>query len=238
VLDEMHLRIARVVEMGRRPEVIIAFDRIHLIGSAEHGLEQQQVARDMFVDEVDRQQGMSQMIKHAHEDHEIELFAKLPDIVGRHLAEFDLETGDFGCKFRLRQVFIVGIKAEHALRTPALHFHGVEAGIAADVENGLALQIIRDDAGETAPLDLRVVPQEVRRRGTDTLQIEIVKPGAERIDTATDFFPGENIGHEVPPVVAGEDLSILTRTNGAAAGRSSGGQIAHLKAMPWRFDSH
>src|SRR5215216_4013764 len=153
---------------------------------------------------------MSQMIKHAHEDHEIEFFTELPDVISRHLAEFDLETIDVGRESGLGQVFIVGIEAEHALRAPALHFHGVEARIAADIENGLALQIVRDDASKTTPFDLRIIAQEVRRRGTDTLQIEVVKPGAERIDAAPDFFPGEDIGHEVPPVVAGDGFSMPT----------------------------
>src|SRR3981189_1179501 len=176
----------------------------------------------MLVNKVKREQGVSQMIKHAHEDHEIELFAELPEVVGRHLAEFDLETTDVGSESGLSQIFLVGIQAEHAVRTGALHFHGVEARIAADVENGLALQVVRDDASKTTPFDLRIIAQEVRRRRTDTLQIEVVEPGAERIDAAPDFFPGEDIGHEVPPVVAGAGFSMPKLTNGVAAARSSG----------------
>src|SRR5215218_3117463 len=157
------------------------------------------------------------MIKHAHEDHEVELFAELPDVIGRHLAEFDLETVDVGCEFGLREVFFVGIKAEHALGAPTLHFHGVEACIAADVENGLALQIVRDDISETTPFDPRVVAEKMRRRGTDTLQIEVMKPWAERIDPASYFLPGKDIGHEVPPVAIGEGLPMLALVNGPAA---------------------
>src|SRR4051794_34534529 len=160
----------------------------------------------MLVDKVKRQQRVAQMIKYAHEDYEIELLAELADIVGRHLSKFDLQSVDLGRKSCLCQIFIFGIETNHALGTPTFHFHGVETRIAADVENGLPFESFRNDACKTTPFDPRIVAQEVRRRGADALQVEIVKPGAERIDAAANFLSGEGAAHEVTSVAADEAL--------------------------------
>src|SRR3712207_8323240 len=52
--------------------IIILVERQDMIGAALHGLEDQQVAGDMFVDQVEREQGMPQMVEHAHEDDDVE----------------------------------------------------------------------------------------------------------------------------------------------------------------------
>ena len=43
-----------------------------------------------------------------------------------------------GGEARLREVVVVEVDAEHALGAAPLHLDGVEAGVAADVEHGLA----------------------------------------------------------------------------------------------------
>ncbi|MFN3661559.1 hypothetical protein [Yoonia sp.] len=54
----------------------------------------------MFMDHIERQQRMAQMIEDPHEQHEVEAFAQAGDVVNRHLAHVDILTGgvdDKGC---------------------------------------------------------------------------------------------------------------------------------------------
>ncbi len=45
-------------------------------------LKQHEVACDMFVNEVEGEQLVPQVIKNAHEDHEIKLLSKLANVIG------------------------------------------------------------------------------------------------------------------------------------------------------------
>src|SRR4051794_28455498 len=142
------------------------------------------------------------MVEDAHEDDEVELFAELADIVSRHLAEFDVQSVDVSRELRLLKIFIVGVETEHTICTPSLHFHGVETSIAADIENRLAIQSFWNDPGKATPFHPRIVAQEVRRRGTDAVEIEVVEPRAERIHASANFLSREGAAHEVTPVAA------------------------------------
>src|SRR3954469_12212915 len=147
---------------------------------------------------------MAKMVKHAHEDHEIELFTKLRDIIGRQLAEFDLEPIDLSGEPRLCEVVVVGVEAEHAVGPAALHFHGVKSGVTADVENGHAFETVRDHSGKAPPFHPWIVAEKMRGRGAYAVEVEIVKPGAKRVDAAADLILGEHVGHAVAPLVFGE----------------------------------
>src|SRR5436305_14458363 len=115
----MHFRVYGAVEMTLGPEIIVVLDAVDFAGAAQHRLEEKQVPRDMLMNEIKRKQGMTKMVKHAHEDHEIELLAKLRDIISRQLAELDLEPVDLGGKFRLRQIVVVRVEPEHAVGAAA-----------------------------------------------------------------------------------------------------------------------
>ena len=118
------------------------------MAAALHRLEDQQVVRDVLVDQVEREQRMAQVVEHAHEEHDVEPLAERADVVDGQLAELDVEPVDLGGEARLRQIVLVGVDAEHARGAAALHLHRVEAGVAADVEHGLAAQIGRDRVRE------------------------------------------------------------------------------------------
>ena len=96
----------------------------------------------MVVDEVEREQRVAQVIKHAHEEHDVEALAQRADVVDRELAELDVEPADLGGKARLRQVVVVEVDAEHPLGPAPLHLDRVEAAVAADIEHGLAGEIL------------------------------------------------------------------------------------------------
>src|SRR3954447_6481445 len=89
VLDEMHLGIARTVEMVCGPKIIVLRDGVHPSVTSQHRLKQQLIADDVLTDQIEREQRMAEVIKHAHEDHEIELLAQFADVVSRQLAKFD-----------------------------------------------------------------------------------------------------------------------------------------------------
>ena len=78
------------------------------------------------------------MVEHAHEQHDVEPLAQRADVVDRQLPELDLGSADLGGEPRLRQIVVVEVDAEHALGAAPLHLDRVEAGVAADVEHGLA----------------------------------------------------------------------------------------------------
>ena len=43
----------------------------------------------MFVDQVERQQRMPEVVEHAHEQYDVEAFAERPDVVDREPTELD-----------------------------------------------------------------------------------------------------------------------------------------------------
>src|SRR4051812_47139962 len=104
-----------------------------------HGLEEQHVPCDMLADEVEGEERVAQMIEHAHEDHEVEGLADRTDVIDVELGELDyiVVAEHLGGEPGLIEIALVAVDAEHAARSAAFHFDRIEAGIAANVENGL-----------------------------------------------------------------------------------------------------
>ena len=179
MLDEVHLGIAGRVEVILVPEVVVGCDRRDIVRSALQGLEQHQVLGDVFVDQVEREQRMPQMIKHPHEDHEVEAFAQGPDVIDRKLAELDAGAQSLGREPRLSQVIRIGVDPEHPFGTAPFHLDRVETAIAADVEHAHSGETLGQHVGEAAKLDAGIVAQEVIRRRPDAAEIHVVEPGPE-----------------------------------------------------------
>src|SRR4051812_25624868 len=98
----------------------------------------------MFADEIQREQRMAQMVEHAHEDHEVKPLAQRAYIVHVELREFDVVKAQrFTRQSCLSEITLVTVNAEDAIRAAALHFDRIKAGVAADIENALAVEIIR-----------------------------------------------------------------------------------------------
>ena len=109
---------------------------------------------------------------------------ELADLIDRHVPELDIGIQHFGGEARLRQVILVGVDTHHAVCAPALHLDGVKAGIAADVENGLSAEVLRNGVGEFLPFHAGIVAEEVIRRGLHAAEVEIVEPLSQLLDLA------------------------------------------------------
>ena len=58
-----------------------------------------------------------------------------------------------GCgKARLVEVLLVGVDGDDTSRAPLLHLNRIEPGVASDVENGLARQVLGNCMLERVPL--------------------------------------------------------------------------------------
>ena len=75
---------------------------------------------------------------------------QLRDVVDIELAELDIGAVDLGGETGLREVLRVGIDSDHARGAAPLHLEGIEAGIAADIEHGLAAEVGRDGVLESS----------------------------------------------------------------------------------------
>src|SRR5690625_7579830 len=90
MLDEMELRPARMMELVLLLELVILMRRRDFIRAPLERLEDQQIARDMLVDQIERQQRVAKVVKHTHEQHDIEAFIQGCHIIDRELPERDL----------------------------------------------------------------------------------------------------------------------------------------------------
>src|SRR4051812_33970522 len=189
--DEVQLGIAGVVEDLRLGERVVVFESRPCRASPQHALEDQHVARHVFVDEIERQQRMPEVIEDAHEEHDVETLLQAPDLEHRQLSKVDVDLADLGGEPRLCQVALVAVDSHHARGAAALHFNGIEPGVTADVEDGAASQIGGDGLGELCPLEARIVSQEMVGRRRNTPQVQIVEPTPEIFDAQPDLRGGE-----------------------------------------------
>src|SRR5690606_31323743 len=70
--DAMHFWKTGLIEYFRFFKRIIAFEFVHFTAAALHRLEEHLLSRDVFADEIEREQWMAQVIKNAHENYEVE----------------------------------------------------------------------------------------------------------------------------------------------------------------------
>ncbi len=99
--------------MAGLPEIIIRPNLGHLCGSALHRLINEQVGSDVLVDQVEREQGMAQVVEHAEEEDDIELLAESSNVVDGELAILDVEIQHLGREPCLGEVIGVGVDADH-----------------------------------------------------------------------------------------------------------------------------
>jgi hypothetical protein len=185
-LHEIHARVRGILELVRLPELVIAFERFHGRAPAQHRLEHEQVAHHAVVQDVQREQRMTQVVEDTHEQHDVEPFSERRQLVHRELVELDIEVHDVGGEPRLCKVARVGVDAHHARRAAALHLETVESRVAPDVEHRLAGQIRGKRVREALPFDGGVIAEEVIRRRLDAAQIDVVKPVAQLANAIAD----------------------------------------------------
>src|SRR5919198_2179434 len=133
------------------PKRVIGCHRYHLVAATLHRLEHQQVPSHVLMNQVEGQQGMTQVVQDAHEQHEIEGFTELGHVVYRELMQFELHPADLGRKARLRQIQGLAINPYHACSATPFHLNSVEPAIAANIEDRLAVQVGWQGIGKTLP---------------------------------------------------------------------------------------
>src|SRR5688572_24668575 len=106
----------------------------------------------MLVYEIQRKKRMPEVVKHAHENHEVELLTQRADLVNRQFSKLNIGLEHFCREPRLVQILVVEIHRNHAFGSPTFHFERVEAGIAANIQNALPGQIRRKGMGEVLKL--------------------------------------------------------------------------------------
>ena len=202
VLDEVQLRIAGPVELRLLEEVVVLGDRLDLGRAALHALEDQQVARDVLVDQVERQQRMAQVVEHAEEQARRRSARRArrrrrPRACGtrcpaRSPRRRSAPAPDSGRRSRPRRTRV---------GAAPLHLDRVEAGVAADVEHGPAAEVGRHRMGEAPPLHRRIVVQEVvRARSRTPFRSRLWNHWPKRADARADLRLG--VGHRTTSLTA------------------------------------
>jgi hypothetical protein len=145
-------------------------------------LEEHQVSGYVLMDEIESEEGMAKVIKDTHEDDEIESFAESGDIPYGETAELDVDALDLGGEAGLAEVMFVRVDAEDAGGSASLHLERVETGVAADIKDSLAGEVGGDGMTKARELSLGIVAQEVIGRCLNALEVQVMKPGAERLN--------------------------------------------------------
>ena len=128
-----HVHAAIVAASGAAPGV-----RVVEIGAGVGTLTAHLVATGAEVWAIERDRDLCTVLR-----------AELGDAVHVELAQLDLEPEHARGEPGLREVARGAVDRDHARRAPALHLERVEAGVAADVEHGLAAQIGGEGGGAT-----------------------------------------------------------------------------------------
>src|SRR5215210_5723297 len=96
------------------------------------------------MDQIQREQWMTQVIEDAHEENQVELLAELRHVVNRELSKLDVRAKHFGGEARLCKIVFVEIDTDDAIGAAAFHLERVVARVATDIEHGAAGEIAGD----------------------------------------------------------------------------------------------
>src|SRR5690606_16569181 len=80
-----------------------------------------------------------------------------------------------------------------------LHLDGKEAGVAADVEHGAAVQVRRQRRRDASPLEAGIIAEEMVGSRADAAEVDIVEPVAE-LGHAPANLVEVRIGHGALPI--------------------------------------
>jgi len=180
---EVHCGIVRIEEDLGVPEVIVFLPLLHVRRAPQHGLKHQAALAVHFLDYfVEGEEGISQVVKQAHEKHIIKLSRDALNVVHGALLELDIQLERLRRKACLVQVTLAYVNTKHAISAPAFRLDRIEAAVAANIQNRSSPQVLRQRMRDVSPLDVWKVAQEMVRSGPDTVEIEVVKPVAQLPD--------------------------------------------------------
>src|SRR5262245_40724763 len=95
-LDEMQLGAAGAPARIRLPERVLNQHRLHFGTAALHRMEDQEIAAEVFVDQIERETRIAQMVEHAEKQHDIEALRNSASLIDRQTAKLDVKLADFG----------------------------------------------------------------------------------------------------------------------------------------------
>jgi hypothetical protein len=184
VLDERHLRPAGSGERFTIAEITI--DRRvsgDLLARHSQSLEHHRVTHPLG-DDIEAEERVAQVIEHAHEQHEIPLFAGGSEIVHLHVPELDtIAQRELACRpIRLAKEQRLHIDTGD-LRAAPRELEGVEARVAPDVQRTPPCQLRRQIGRDLRPLERRKIAERVVRcRLRSVRKVQVVEPRPERGD--------------------------------------------------------
>src|SRR5687767_10789265 len=132
---------------------------------------------------------MLEVVKHPDEDDHIELLLQPIHIVSSAFAEIHWKIEPVGAKPRLRQQILHYVDADSTAGAASFHFKGKEAGVAANIENGLSLQIPWYNPIQDAPAGHWIVGIGGVRADAWS-EFDIVIPGAKTFQGPDKGIPG------------------------------------------------
>src|SRR5262249_28034553 len=187
VLNEVHAGEIRAGKNFLVPEVVVLTQLGTHRGTTNHGLKHQPPPY-LLDDLVEGVQRIAQMVKHAHEQHVVELSRELIHIVGGVLGKLHAEPKHFRGKTGLAEVAFVNIYSQNPAGAPFLELQAVETGVAANVQNRHPSKVLGDMGGHLFPFDSGKVSQEVTRSSGDSVQVEVMEPFPHLRDAALEIL--------------------------------------------------
>ena len=178
LLNEMHFWVAGLIKVSFGAEIVIRLNRDNLFAASLHALKEEEIFDHVFVNQIKRQERMTQVIHDSHEEDEVEFLAKGGHVPDRHAEKLKIRAFHLSGKASLLEVALIGVDAENPLCSTALHFKAIKTGVAADVEDRLSRDI-GERIAYPVELDLRIVAKEMIGSGLDAIDAEIVKPRSQ-----------------------------------------------------------
>lgn len=191
MLDEMQLWVAGQIKVLCLPEPIVGLYLGHLGTATLHGLKDEDFAGDMLVDEIEREQGMTKVIKDTEEQNDVEPLAELGDIVNRQFPIFDVEAADLSGEPRLGQVARIGIDADDSGSSGTLRGDRVITGVAADIEYTPTSKLGSNQVPKATALNGWVIAKKVVGRCLYAGQLYVVEPGTQGLYAPGNFLGGK-----------------------------------------------
>src|SRR6185437_8209280 len=162
---------------------------LSLVRATHHGLKNE-FATYLLQELIEREEGVSQMVEDPHKKDEVELPGNRIGGVDGTLLEFDVHSERLCRKPRLVEIPVVDVNPEHSLGAALLHFDGVEAAIAADVEHGRTGKVRWNGRRDEAPLDVWKITEKMIRCRRNAVQVKVVKPLAQLRYLGRQLVPG------------------------------------------------
>ena len=123
------------------------------------------------------------MIKDTHEQYVIKLSGQSVHVINRTLLDIQVDAQGLGGKPRLIQIAVIDINSQHPAGSASLHLDGIEAAVAANVENRGPAQIEGNGVGNLPPFDAGKIAQKMVGRRGHAVQVEVVEPLTELRDS-------------------------------------------------------